>query len=61
MVDLNHGSKAVYAPEAQQTVGERINSLIDRRYSIVMRNRNRAATLVAAGSASRAPASWCTR
>jgi len=29
MIDLNHGSRAVYAPAAQQTVGERINGLID--------------------------------
>src|SRR5215207_5142286 len=30
MIDLNHGSRAVYASAAQQTVGERINGLIDR-------------------------------
>ena len=29
MIDLNHGSRAVYAA-AEETVGERINSLIDR-------------------------------
>jgi hypothetical protein len=30
MIDLNHGSHAVYAPLGPETVGERINCLIDR-------------------------------
>lgn len=30
MIDLNHGSQAVYIPAGPDTVGERINSLIDR-------------------------------